>query len=94
MLGELYSHLRLLTNFFIPQAHLVAKTRDGAKLTRRYDKPATPHQRLLAAGILSKSAAAKLTATYLGLNPAQLRRDVAGCQRRLRDLSNTKIRPA
>lgn len=94
VLAELYGHLRLLTNFFVPQARLVTKTRDGAKITRRYDQPKTPYQRLLAASVLSNTDAAKLTATYLELNPAQLRRDVASCQRRLRELANTKTRTA
>ncbi len=42
-LAELYRHLRLLTNFFVPQAKLVSKSRDGAKVTRRYDALATPY---------------------------------------------------
>ena len=94
VLAELYSHLRLLTNFFIPQARLVTKTRDGAKVVRRYDTPATPYRRVLDAGVVSAAAAKQLTTTYRDLNPAQLRRDVAVCQRRLRELGLTKIRPA
>jgi len=94
VLTELYSHLRLLTNYFVPQARLVTKTRDGAKVVRRYDTPATPYRRLLDSGVLSSSAAAQLTATYRSLNPAQVRRNVAACQRRLRDLSHTKTRTA
>ena len=58
---------------------------------RRYDPPATPYQRLLDAGVLSKAATDELTATYLSLNPAQLRRDVAACQRRVREFANTEI---
>lgn len=94
MLEELYRHLRLFTNFFCPQAKLIAKTRDGAKVSRRHDKPTTPYQRLLDSGTLTKAQARKLTALYRSLNPAQLRRDIARCQRQLRDLSNQRIHTA
>jgi hypothetical protein len=42
VLARLYSHLRLYVNFFQPQMHLVHKSRQGAKLTRRYDRAQTP----------------------------------------------------
>ena len=45
-LGELYRSLRLLTNFFEPQAKLTGKHRDGARVRRVYDTPTTPYQRL------------------------------------------------
>lgn len=94
VLAELYRHLRLFSNFFGPQAKLIAKTRDGAKVIRRHDKPATPYQRLLDSGALNKTQTRSLQAEYLQLNPAQLRRDIARCQRRLRELSNQRIQTA
>jgi hypothetical protein len=93
-LGELYGYLRLFTNFFGPQAKLTGKTRQGAKIVRRYDKPVTPYQRVLDSGVLTKTQARQLTAYYQTLNPAQLRRDISRCQRRLRDLNNMKIQTA
>jgi hypothetical protein len=87
-------HLRLLTNFFCPQAKLVSKTRDGARVVRRYDKPTTPYQRVLDAGILTKAQARELRAFYLSLNPAQLRRDIGRGQRRLRELANNHTKTA
>lgn len=41
-LGDLYVRLRLVMNFFLPQARLVSKTSEGAKVTRRYDSPLRP----------------------------------------------------
>lgn len=93
-LAELYGHLRLLTNFFSPQSRLVSKTRDGAKVTRRYDTPATPYQRVLDTGVLTKAQASRLRILYLSLNPAELRRNVSRCQRRLRELSNNQTKTA
>lgn len=94
ILGELYGHLRLLTNFFSPQARLVSKTRQGAKVIRRYDKPATPYQRVLDSGVLTKTQSRELSRFYRQLNPAQLRRDISRCQRRLRELANTQTQTA
>ena len=93
-LVALYRHLRQLTNFFIPQAKLVEKSRDGARVRRRYDTPATPYQRVLALSGLRPSQAKKLTGTYRSLNPAQLRRDIAVHQRRLLELNKTKTQSA
>jgi hypothetical protein len=93
-LAEIYRHLRLLTNFFVPQAKLIAKSRNGAKVTRQYDTATTPYQRLLDSGTLTKAGARALAATYRQLNPAQLRRDVAVHQRRLHELTKTKTKSA
>jgi len=48
LLAQLYSTLRLFVNFFQPSFKLAEKTRDGAKVRKRYHLPATPYQRLLA----------------------------------------------
>ena len=47
-LAMLYRSLRLFVNFFQPSFKLAKKSRDGAKVTKRYYAPATPHQRLIA----------------------------------------------
>jgi hypothetical protein len=93
-LGLLYRQLSLLTNFFIPQAKLIAKTRQGAKVIRRHDTPTTPYRRVLATGVLTKAQARRLTELHDSLNPAQLRRDLALHQRRLLELNQTKTTSA
>lgn len=94
VLAELYGHLRLLTNFFCPQAKLVSKSREGARVIRRHDRPTTPYRRLLDSAVLTKVQVRQLSALYRNLNPAQLRRDVAHCQRRLRELTKAKAQIA
>ncbi|MHB2023693.1 MAG: hypothetical protein ACYCO3_10235 [Mycobacteriales bacterium] len=79
-----------MTNFFVPQAKLISKARDGAKVRKRYDTPATPYQRLLADKRVPAKTKRALIATYRSLNPAQLRRDIIACQQRLVDLVKTK----
>jgi hypothetical protein len=66
---------RLYMNFFQPVMKLVAKERVGGKVKRRYDLPQTPFQRLLASP-LSEREKERLRATYLQLNPAQLKRSI------------------
>lgn len=94
VLAELYRHLRLLTNFFQPQSKLISKTRNGAKISRRHDRPTTPYHRLRSSGALTPADIHRLDAAYQTLNPAQLRRDVLACQQRLLSLVRTKIHSA
>jgi len=47
LFGKLYQALRLYVNYFQPSFKLLEKTREGAKVTRRYSKPMTPADRLL-----------------------------------------------
>ena len=91
LLNELYSLLRLMTNFFSPQMKLRQKTRDGARVTKRYDQAKTPYQRLLEAGALTQKAEERLGALYLSLNPAQLQRKIGAIQKRLRILAIAKL---
>lgn len=89
-LRALYSHLRLYVNFFQPQMRLVSKTRRGATVTKRYDRARTPYRRILEHPAITEEAKDALTRTYLTLNPAQLKRDIARCQDRLLELARTK----
>jgi hypothetical protein len=89
-LRELYRVLRLYVNFFQPQMKLVSKTRSGAKVTKRFDLARTPYQRVLESPHLTRALKRDLCETYLGLNPAKLKRDLTRCQDRLLELSRDK----
>jgi hypothetical protein len=69
LLNDLYGHLGPYVNFFQPQMRLVHKTRDGAKVIKRYDTARTPYRRALASPDVDASAKEALTATYRELNP-------------------------
>lgn len=90
ILSELYSHLRLYVNFFQPQMRLVEKTRRGAKVTKRYDRARTPYRRILESPQIPSATKEALTRTYLGLNPAELKREIGRCQDRLLELAAAK----
>jgi hypothetical protein len=83
ILGELYQSLRLYTNFFQPQMKLQAKTRQGARVHKRYDEARTPYRRLLDSPHLSAQHKEKLEAQYPTLNPVALRATIDALQRRL-----------
>lgn len=45
LLNEIWELDRIFTNYLLPQQKLVSKTRHGAKVTKKHDRPATPYQR-------------------------------------------------
>jgi hypothetical protein len=63
-----------LHNYFLPSAKLEEKSRDGAKLKRKHDKPKTPYERLLASPDVSSAMKEKLRKEKAALNPFQLHR--------------------
>jgi hypothetical protein len=77
-LNRIYDDLHLYVNFFQPVMKLVAKTRDGAKVHKVYDKARTPYQRLLEVGVLTEVKQQELAATYHGLNPVLLLKQING----------------
>mgnify|MGYP001791900890 CR=1 FL=1 len=83
LLVELYDLLRLHTNFFMPSARLIAKTRSGAKVSRRHDTPKTPLARVVASSEINDDGKAALTGHYETLNPAELMRRITTLQQRL-----------
>jgi hypothetical protein len=79
-LSELYATLRLYVNFFQPSLKLISKKRDGAKVTKKYDKAKTPYQRLLASTHISDEAKARLKNQYEQLDPVLLLKELERLQ--------------
>ena len=75
-LNRVYDLLHLYVNFFQPVMKLVSKTRHGAKVHKVYDMTRTPYQRLLEAGVLTEAERQELAASYHGLNPIALLRQI------------------
>ena len=90
VLSEIHSLVRLHTNFFMPSAKLVSKTRDGSKVTKRYDRPTTPYRRVLARDDVDDKAKTALAAKFETLNPADLRRRIGTLQDELYELNARK----
>jgi hypothetical protein len=82
-LRGLYSWLRLSVNFFAPSLKLKEKVREGARVTKRYERAATPYERLRKAGVLTPEMQEQLQEMFLSLNPAEIRRRIEAAQARL-----------
>jgi hypothetical protein len=90
LLNELYGHLRLYVNFFLPVMKLIQKIRVGSKVRKKYDEPQTPYQRVLVSPFVPEIKKEELRQEYANLNPAMLRRQIAKLQNKLFQLSDNK----
>ena len=75
-LERVYNLVRLYVNFFQPTMKLWSKTRHGAKVHKVYETAQTPYQRLLKLGVLNEDKQTDMAATYHGLNPVLLLKQV------------------
>lgn len=83
LLNELYDLLRDYNNFFMPSMRLKEKTRDGARITRKYHAPKTPYQMLLDSTQVNHNVKRILKRRYATLNPAELYRRIYKLQDKL-----------
>ena len=72
-INGLYEAANMLGNFFCATRRLIFKERRGARYYKRYDEPATPCERVLAAGQLYPIQEAALITQSMALDPYQLR---------------------
>jgi hypothetical protein len=82
-LNRVYALARDYVNFCQPVLKLLEKTRDGPKVTKRYDRARTSYRRLLEAKVLSPEAAACLAERYAALHPIRLKLELEEAQQRL-----------
>ncbi len=82
-LGKLHEVGRLYVNFFQPSFKLKSKTRQGAKVSRKYYPPATPCERLLADDRVTNECKDELRKTFASLDPVRLLREIRTAQQRL-----------
>lgn len=91
-LQRLYALLRLQVNFVRPVRKLVGKRRCGARVTKRYDAPRTPYQRLRESGVLADATRDRLEQEVRASNPADLQRRIESALRRLWDCTEQQER--
>jgi hypothetical protein len=82
-LNRLYRLADDYVNFLQPVLKLVDKTRDGAKVRKRYDVAQTPYQRLLASGALPAEQTTALRARSAAVHPIRLKLAIEAAQRTL-----------
>ena len=99
MLAQLYRSTRLFVNFFQPSFKLADKSREGAKVRKRYHPPATPYQRLRADPRTSSGVRAKVEAIFATLDPVLLLQQIRFAQQGLvkiadRDAAGSEVAAA
>ena len=87
-LARLYSLLRLYVNYFQPSFKLIEKRRDGGRTFKRYDKPTTPCDRLLADESLDAATKSALRQHRATLDPVALLHHIREAQSALAALAS------
>jgi len=82
-LAKLYGAARLFVNFFQPSFKLAEKHRQGAHVTKRYDAPQTPCQRLLEAVSTPAAVKSRLRGIAESLDPLKLLEEIRALQSHL-----------
>jgi hypothetical protein len=82
-LAKLHDAARLYVNFFLPSFKLQTKTREGPKVTRKYDKPKTPYERLLSNQTVSEVQKQQLHEAFAALDPIDLLSRIRAAQREI-----------
>jgi hypothetical protein len=84
LMNDLYrNELSLLHNYFCPAMKLRDKVRIQSKIKKQYDKPKTPHQRLMLSEHITILQKEKLKQTFESLNPFELQKSI---QRKLKNI--------
>jgi len=76
-MDEVYRLACLQANFIRPTAKLLWVKRDGAHVTKHYDEPQSPYQRLLLSGALTADSEADLAAQFDEINPLALQHNLS-----------------
>ena len=90
-LVRLYTASRLFVNFFQPSFKLAEKTRDGARVTKRYHAPETPCARLLSSAAVDEKMKDRLRAVLATLDPLRLLDEIRAVQEHLAGLANGEV---
>jgi len=90
VLNEIWELDQIYTNYLLAQQKLVFKQRNGAKVSKRHDRAATPFQRTDARVDISDACRTKMHHTMADLRPADLYRAIRELTARLERISLTK----
>lgn len=71
-LAKLHALVRLYVNYFQPSFKLIEKSREGATVTKRYDLPETPCNRLLTHSSVNRDIREKIQSQRASLDPIDL----------------------
>jgi hypothetical protein len=92
-LAHLYHWVRLYVNYFQPSFKLLSKMRDGARIKKSYDQPATPCERLLRHPAIDEAIKEKLRSQRTPLDPVELLHRIRQSQAALAALASADSSP-
>src|SRR5262249_25365990 len=90
-LARLYAAVRLFVNYFQPSMKLRSKTREGARVKKKYHKPATPCERLLGHASVADAVKERLRAEQARLDPLELLHRIRDSEAALAALSSGEL---
>jgi hypothetical protein len=93
-LASLYRISRLYINYFQPSFKLKSKTRHGARVTKRYEAPLTPLERVLRSPSVPEATKLALREQFRSLDPVDLLRRMREAQRRIAACTATEVAAA
>jgi hypothetical protein len=95
LLNDLYcNEWRWMMNLFQPSVKLLCKERRGSRLRRKYDKPATPLDRLLGQATGKRADLERLVALRKKINPFQLSNQIQAKIDRVHQLARRPVQPS
>jgi hypothetical protein len=89
-LNEIWDLDRTFTNYLLPQQKLLEKHRHGAKVTKKHDAPATPHQRAVRHEVMRKRPVIAMNAAFKRIKPGALSRQILALTGELETLALAK----
>ena len=94
LLNKIWALQSLMTNYFLAQQKLISKVRDGAKVTKRYDRPTTPQRRAERHQAVAAEDKTIMKDTLAELNPAAIQRQIQALTAELLTLTTSKAAAA
>jgi hypothetical protein len=93
LLNQIWVLQSLIGNHFYPQQKLISKVRDGAKITKKYDRAQTPYARAVAHPAVTTLRRRRLTVQHASFNPAAVQRQIQALSADLLTLATLKNQP-
>lgn len=94
LLNQIWVLQSQITNYFLPQQKLVSKVRDGAKITKKYDLPTTPHRPAERHANVCVQDKTIMADTLAEVNPAAIQRQIQALTAELLTLTTSKAAAA
>lgn len=93
LLNKIWVLQSRIGNHFYPQQKLISKVRDGAKITKKYDRAQTPYARATAHPAIKALPRRRLKAQHATFNPAAVQRQIQALCEELLTLATAKGQP-